>query len=115
MPLRSSPSTGYLGRVNSFFDQLGDRFAQAASRRGVTIETPAITSDVAHEILELARVAAHTQERRFAPLASYVAGLAVERMPREGAPASAHAAAELIREVRLELEAQAQAPTPGQT
>src|SRR5262249_60693643 len=75
-----TPSTGYLGSVNTFFDDLGDRFAQAAARRGATIEKPAITSEVAQEILELARVAAHTQERRFAPLASYVAGLAGQRL-----------------------------------
>ena len=96
--------------MNTFFDDLGDRFAQAAARRGVTIEKPAITSEVAQEILELARVAAHTQERRFAPLASYVAGLAVERLERGGAVTSVEAAAELIREVRTELEAEA-APT----
>lgn len=106
MRLEGPPSTGYLGSVNTFFDDLGDRFAQAAARRGATIEKPAITSDVAQEILELARVAAHTQERRFAPLASYVAGLAVERLQRGGAMPSAEAAAELIREVRTELEAE---------
>jgi len=92
--------------VNTFFDELGDRFAQAAARRGATIEKPAITSEVAQEILELARVAAHTQERRFAPLASYVAGLAVERLQRGKAMPSAEAAAEMIREVRTELEAE---------
>ena len=92
--------------MNTFFDELGDRFAQAAARRGATIEKPAITSEVAQEILELARVAAHTQERRFAPLASYVAGLAVERLQRGKAMPSAEAAAEMIREVRTELEAE---------
>ena len=92
--------------MNTFFDDLGDRFAQAAARRGATIEKPAITSEVAQEILELARVAAHTQERRFAPLASYVAGLAVERLQRGKAIPSAEAAAEMIREVRTELEAE---------
>jgi len=92
--------------VNTFFEDLGDRFAQAAARRGATIEKPAITSEVAQEILELARVAAHTQERRFAPLASYVAGLAVERLQRGKAIPSAEAAAEMIREVRTELEAE---------
>ena len=35
---------------------------------------------MAQELLELARVAAHTQERRFAPLASYMAGVAAERL-----------------------------------
>lgn len=92
--------------MNSFFDELGDRFAQAAARRGATIEKPVLTSEVAQEILELARVAAHTQERRFAPLASYVAGLAVERLEPAGAHSPA-VAAEIIREVRTELEKEA--------
>lgn len=97
--------------MNTFFDDLGDRFAQAAARRGATIEKPVITSEVAQEILELARVAAHTQERRFAPLASYLAGLAVERLESGGALLSAEAAAELIREVRTALEAEAATTT----
>jgi len=97
--------------VNTFFDDLGDRFAQAAARRGATIEKPAITSEVAQEILELARVAAHTQERRFAPLASYVAGLAVQRLQAGNATPSAEAAADLIREVRTEIEAEAETST----
>lgn len=59
---------------------------------------------MAQELLELARVAAHTQERRFAPLASYMAGVAVERLRAAGAPADPAAISALIREVRLELE-----------
>jgi uncharacterized protein DUF6457 len=101
----------YLGPVNSFFDELGDRFVRAAARQGVTIEKPAITSEVAQEILELARVAAHTQERRFAPLASFVAGLAIERLGVGGEGPSSETAADLIREVRTELEAEAPATT----
>ena len=97
--------------MNTFFDELGDRFVRAAARRGVTIEKPAITSEVAQEILELARVAAHTQERRFAPLASFVAGLAIERVEVDGTEASSGTAADLIREVRTELEAEAPATT----
>jgi hypothetical protein len=95
--------------VNSYFDQLGDRFTEAAGARGATIETPTVTSRVAQEILELARVAAHTQERRFAPIASFVAGLAVERMRREGVLASDEAVSSVIREVRSALEAEAEA------
>ncbi len=97
--------------MNRFFDELGERFVQAAARRGVTIDRPALTSDVAEEILELARVAAHTQERRFAPLVSFVAGLAVERLGQDGEPPGSEVAAQLIREVRTELEAKSTAET----
>ena len=70
----------------------------------MTIDKPVLTSDVAEEILELARVAAHTQERRFAPLVSFVAGLAIDRLGQDGEPLGSDAAAQLIREVRTELE-----------
>jgi hypothetical protein len=96
-----------LGRVNSFFEQLGERFAQAAARRGVEIQQPDLDSAVAQELLELARVAAHTQERRFAPLASYMAGVAAERLRAGGGPASSEALAAFVREVREGVEAEA--------
>jgi hypothetical protein len=92
--------------VNSFFDQLGERFASAAARRGVEIEAPGLDARVAQELLELARVAAHTQERRFAPLASYMAGVAAERMRSAGGSSSPEDVAALLREVRTELEAE---------
>ncbi|HXM54306.1 MAG TPA: DUF6457 domain-containing protein [Candidatus Dormibacteraeota bacterium] len=91
--------------MNSFFDSLGERFASAAARRGVSIEAPELDSVVAQELLELARVAAHTQERRFAPLASFMAGVAAERLRAAGGPSSPEALAELLREVRAEVEA----------
>lgn len=91
--------------MNQFFDELGIRWVEAAQRRGLQIEGPALDSEVALELLELARVTAHTQERRFAPLSCYLAGIAAERL-REALPASDSAAiAELIRDVRQQLEA----------
>ena len=54
--------------MNRWFDELGARLAAAAARRGTKIEAPGLDAEVAGELLELARVAAHTQERRFAPL-----------------------------------------------
>jgi len=91
--------------VNAFFDDLGDRLRRAAERRGTVIAAPQLSPPVAQELLELARVAAHTQERRFAPLASFVAGLAVERLREAGGPTDPESVASLIREVREELEA----------
>src|SRR5438128_8741711 len=66
--------------MNEFFESLGRRWRAAAERRGARIEAPALDAKVALELLELARVAAHTKERRFAPLASYTAGVAAERL-----------------------------------
>jgi uncharacterized protein DUF6457 len=90
--------------VNPWFDALGDRFAKAAIRRNAQIEPPQLDAAVADEILELAGVTAHTQERRFAPLASYLAGIAVERLRTAGRLAAPDDVAAYLREVRSSLE-----------
>lgn len=89
--------------MNEFFGSLAKRWTKAADRRGVKIEGPTLDPKVAEELLELARVVAHTKERRFAPLASYTAGVAIERL-REAKEMDAEAIAAFIREVREELE-----------
>ena len=90
--------------MNDFFDDLGRRWVDAAKRRGIDIEAPALDSRVALELLELARVAAHTQERRFAPLTSYTAGVAAERLRAARPDLDDAAVAEFILEVRQQLE-----------
>jgi hypothetical protein len=94
--------------MNEFFESLGKRWRKAAERRGAKIDDPALDPKVAEELLELARVVAHTKERRFAPLAAYTAGIAVERL-REAKDMDAEAIAAFIREIREELERE----TPG--
>jgi len=89
--------------MNEFFESLGRRWKKAAERRGVKIEQPALDPKIAEELLELARVVSHTKERRFAPLATYTAGIAAERL-REAKAGDAAAIAGFIREVREELE-----------
>ena len=99
--------------MNEFFEDLGRRWVEAAARQGVEIDQPLLDSDLAAELLELARVAAHTQERRFAPLASFMAGVAVERLraasERSGIQPSSGELAAYVREVRQELEPEAPA------
>jgi Domain of unknown function (DUF6457) len=90
--------------VNQFFESLGQDWVDAARRRGADIATPTIDSRVALELLELARVAAHTQERRFAPLTSYLAGVAAERLRVAKPDLDDGAVAEFILEVRQKLE-----------
>ena len=89
--------------MNEFFKALGKRWKAAAERHGVKIEPPDLDARVAAELLELARVVSHTKERRFAPLATYTAGIAVERL-RQAKGEDAEATAALIREVREALE-----------
>ena len=89
--------------MNEFFESLAKRWKNAAERLGAKIEEPKLDEKVAAEILELARVSAHTKERRFAPLASYMAGIAAERL-RQAKRSDAEAIAAYIKEVREELE-----------
>jgi Domain of unknown function (DUF6457) len=96
--------------VNAFFEELGARFAAAAGRQGVSIPPPELDPAIAGELLGLARVAAHTQERRFAPLASYLAGVFAERLRTAGGPSDPAAVASMVREVREELERGAASP-----
>jgi hypothetical protein len=90
--------------MNRFFDELGDRWVAAAGRRSATIEAPSLDARVALELLELARVAAHTQERRFAPLSCYMAGVAAERLRAAKGNLDEAEVAAFIFEIRQELE-----------
>jgi hypothetical protein len=93
--------------MNRFFDQLGDLWVAAAQRRSARIEAPSLDAKVALELLELARAAAHTQERRFAPLSCYMAGVAAERLRTAKGDVDEAAVAAYILEVRQELEKEA--------
>lgn len=66
--------------MNAWFDDFAERCAQVAARHGATIDPPKLDAAVAHELLDLTRVVAHTSERQFAPLAACVSGQAIERM-----------------------------------
>ena len=90
--------------MNEFFEALGQDWVDAAQRRGATITKPTLDSGVALELLELARVAAHTQERRFAPLTSYLAGVAAERLRTATPEVDDATIARFIQEVRKKLE-----------
>lgn len=90
--------------MNEFFSSLGKRWSEAARQRGATIDDPTLDGGLADEILELARVVSHTRERRFAPLATFTAGVAAERLRASKGSLDAGAAAAYVREVREALE-----------
>jgi Domain of unknown function (DUF6457) len=93
--------------MNQFFDELGGLWVMEVEHRGAKIAAPMLDPRVALELLELARVAAHTRERRFAPLACFMAGVAAERL-RNGKPAVDEGdVAAFIQEVRQKLEREA--------
>jgi hypothetical protein len=93
--------------MNQFFEELGKRWVAGARRRDRAIEAPSLDPRVALELLELARVAARTRERRFAPLACFMAGVAAERLRIAKPGLDQEAVADYINEIRLELEAEA--------
>ncbi len=95
--------------MNEFFSSLGKRWSEAARRRGATIDDPTLDAGLAEEILELARVVSHTRERRFAPLATYTAGVAAERLRASKGALEPGVAVAYIREVREALEREAPA------
>jgi len=72
--------------------------------RDEQVDAAIMADAIALELLELARVAAHTQERRFAPLTSYLAGVAAERLRAAKPGIDDAAVAEFILEVRQKLE-----------
>jgi hypothetical protein len=90
--------------MNRFFDDLGERWVAAAQRRSARIEAPSLDAKVTLELLDLARVAARTQERRFAPLSCYTAGVATERLRAAKGGIDDASVAAFILEVRKELE-----------
>ncbi|HEY6201523.1 MAG TPA: DUF6457 domain-containing protein [Candidatus Limnocylindria bacterium] len=96
--------------MNDFFSALAKRWSDAAHSRGATIDEPMLDAGVAEEILELARVVSHTKERRFAPLATFTAGVAAERLRASKGALDPGAAASYIREVREALEREAPSP-----
>src|SRR5450759_161389 len=92
--------------MNQFFAELGNRWAAGAHRRGATIDAPSLDPRISLELLELARVAAHTRERRFAPLSCFMAGVAAERLRTAKPGLDDGAVADYINEIRQELEAE---------
>ena len=93
--------------MNAFFSSLGKRWSEGARRRGAIIDDPTLDAGLAEEILELARVVSHTVERRFAPLATFTAGVAAERLRAAKGSLDSGVAAEYVREVREALEREA--------
>ncbi len=93
--------------MNPWFDRLGDRFVEAARQRKAVINPPRLEASSAEELLALAQVTAHTQERRFAPLACFMAGIAVERVRQAGSGTTPQEVASYLRDVRVALEIEA--------
>jgi hypothetical protein len=91
--------------MNEYLSTFGARLARVALAQGAEIEPPTIGSGVAAEVLELAGTVAHTSERKFAPLASFLTGIAVGRLAAAGGLASDREIAAFVGQVRKDLDA----------
>lgn len=92
--------------MNEFFRDLGRRYVEEGRRRGADLDAPELDSALADELLDLARVVAQASERRFAPLSTFLAGVAVERYRAARPEASAPDLAAFVAAVRRDLELQ---------
>jgi hypothetical protein len=85
--------------VHQVLEELGRRLVAVAEHEGVRIDQPELNPPLAEELLALARIVAHRGERRFAPLATYLLGVAVGRLAGSSADATRY-----VQKIRLELE-----------
>jgi hypothetical protein len=90
--------------MHEYFSDFGLRLRRLTQAHGIEIEGPAIESRLAAEILALAGTVAHTSERKFAPIASFAAGIAVGRLQGAGLLSIDQDAADFIAELRKELD-----------
>ncbi|HZK75246.1 MAG TPA: DUF6457 domain-containing protein [Clostridia bacterium] len=92
-------------QIAEYFADFGRRLARLVHVRGVEIEAPTLSSVLADEVLQLAAAVAHTSERTFAPLASFVTGIVVGELRAAGQLRSDGEIAALVAQLRTELDA----------
>jgi hypothetical protein len=90
--------------MNPFFDRLADLMRAEAGEAARSVEPPPLTGEMARALLDLTRVVAHTEERRFGPLSAYVVGSYLERLRASGAALDDAAAAALVDRVAAALD-----------
>ena len=88
---------------------LEDWFAALAERTG----TPKLGADEAATVLDLTRVVAHTSERRYAPLAAYVVGIALGQSEVALDPLARDARVREVLEAARDLAAPDAGPDAG--
>ena len=87
----------------AFVQRFGDLVAEVSASRGSPIEPPELSPALLPELLEFAGVVAHQNERRYAPLASYLVGRAVERQRGSTGAAEAETISGFLAELRRRL------------
>ena len=91
--------------MQDYFSVFGLRLGRLMQAHGLDAESPGIASVVAAEILTLAGAVAHTSERKYAPIASFLAGVAVGRLSAAGLLSTSDEVAEFLADLRKEVDA----------
>jgi hypothetical protein len=89
--------------IHEYLVDLSSRLARLAKAQNAEIEPPTITSRVAAEVLELAGTVAHTSQRKFAPLASFLTGMIIGELLATG-HLGPDEIAEFVTQLRRELD-----------
>lgn len=91
--------------MQEYLSDFGLRLGRRMQAHGLDTESPVIASTVAVEVLALAGAVAHSSERKFAPIASFAAGVAVGRLNAAGLLPASDDVAEFLADLIKELEA----------
>ncbi len=91
--------------LEEYFTGFSERLVNLADKFGGRIEAPSLDAQVAAELLGLAGVVAHTTERKFAPLASFLTGVAIGRLNAINQLEARDNVAAFVAELRRELSA----------
>ena len=89
--------------LSAYFAGFGERITTLARAHGVKVDLPNLDSRVTAELLGLAGVVAHRAERKYAPLASFLAGFAVGSLCSAGQLRTDGEVAAFIAQVRTRL------------
>jgi hypothetical protein len=89
--------------LHAYFAGFGERINALARAHGVNVDLPNLNSRVTAELLGLAGVVAHSAERKYAPLASFLAGFAVGSLSSAGQLKTDDEVAAFIAQVRTRL------------
>lgn len=100
-PLEAGRAQGALDR---YLEGFNARVVRLARERGVEIVPQTLDPQLVAEVLELAGAVAHSSERKFAPLASFVTGVAVGRLQAAGALAADQDVSAFVAVLRKELD-----------
>lgn len=87
--------------LEAYFTNFCERISVVARVRGARIDFPNLDSRLINEVLGLAGVVAHNAERKYAPIAAFLAGFAVGSLSATAQLTEIDGAALFIESLRL--------------